>query len=175
VVWGGSFALEVLALPNPTDMGTFGSESGTVNLSFTPTGLDTLAARMYVRTPAFPGSFAIFLGLFANTSGWAVGVDGSGNWVVTQDQGNQPDLTTTVPMPLDAWVCMELIVDPPGVSNPMGRLRLKADNVTILDVAPVTFTTPTIMDVGLVRAPGNVTSHVFIDDVVLANQPIGCE
>lgn len=173
--FGGSFSLDVTSQPNMVDLGVFQSENATVGLTLTPTGLDTLAARFYVRTATNPGAYALFMALFANTSGWAVGVDGSGNWVVTQDQGNSADLTTNKAMPLGQWVCVELIVDPPGVMNPAGRLRLLTDGSTIIDTAPSTFTAPTIFDVGLVRSPGTVASRVFIDDVVLANQPIGCE
>jgi hypothetical protein len=173
--FGGSFALDVTSQPNMVDLGVFQSENATVGWTMTPTGLSTLATRFYVRTATNPGSYTLFLGLFANTSGWAVGVDGAGHWVVTQDQGNSPDLTTSVAMPFGQWVCVELIVDPPGVMNPAGRVRLLTDGSTIIDTAPATFTAPTIFEVGLVRSPGTVASRVFIDDVVLANQPIGCE
>jgi hypothetical protein len=173
--FSGSFALDVTSQPNMVDLGVFQSENATVGLNMTPTGLPTLAARAYVRTATNPGSYALFMALFANTAGWAVGVDGSGHWVVTQDQGNSPDLTTNVTMPLGQWVCVELIVDPPSVMNPAGRLRLLTDGSPIIDTTPSSFTAPTLFDVGLVRSPGNVSSQVFIDDVVLANQPIGCE
>jgi hypothetical protein len=166
--WAGSYSLDVT--------GTAGSNGhAELGKNLTPLGLSTLSLRAYVSSASVPASYTLFLALFNGTKGWAVGGDGSGNWVVTQDSGTLADLTTNVPVPVNQWVCVELITNPPSAMFLAGRVRLFTDGNLILDATPGDFTAPTELDVGLVRSPAGQTPHVYVDDVALANAPIGCE
>lgn len=168
-VWGGLYSLDATAPSSG------GSTNAFLAKSFNNLAPVTLAARMYVRTLPSQPAFTLFLGLFVGTNGYSVGVDGSGNWVVSQNQGASPDVHSSTPVPGNQWVCLEMVLDFPAAGYPAGHVRVYTDGTKILDFIPATLSFPNELDVGLVRAPGTAASKAWVDDVALALSPIGCE
>ncbi len=175
VAFRGAFSLSASTAANLAADGGFSSVSGYVEKDFTQLSPATLAARVYLYAPAAPGNFAVFMALFEQLNGFAVGTDNLNRYVVTQDQGNNPDQHSTVPLPLNRWVCVELVVDFSSVATPLGRVQLFSDSQPVLDFQPSVPTLANEFDVGMLRSPGDVPVELFFDDVVLATQRIGCE
>lgn len=171
----GAFSLHGNGPLNALDGGTFASSNATIDHLFTIPTPEHLYARAFVFSPTTPGSFALFLALFRDTTGFAVGTNSVNRWVIAQDQGASPDKTSTVDFVLNSWHCIELALDYPSQTTPAGRARLFLNGTTILDFTPATLPDLTSLQVGLVRAPGNVNTQLFIDDVALALEPIGCQ
>ena len=168
--FNGLYSAEALSPVNPGD-GNYPSTYAFLAKSFrltTPPAM--VAARVYLNSPQKPGSFENVLGLFNGTLGWGVGADSSGNWVIAQDYAMNPDIGSKIPFPFGRWVCVELRVD-----YGAGRVQVYADGQLVVDGAYAVATVPTELDVGAVRSAGMTASDLFLDDAVLATQPIGCE
>jgi hypothetical protein len=104
----------------------------------------------------------------------AAGGNNTGDWVITDDDGNGPtiDHQSTAPTPaVGTWTCVELVYTFP----PDSRIELFVDDTLVLDTVP-SDVAPAFTDfqVGVGRA--DMTGmQVFVDDVVIADHRIGCE
>ena len=76
-----------------------------------------------------------------------------------------------------AWVCFEFVVAIEGSGT--GRVTLYQDNVPILDQTTVTLDPGDppydAFDLGYTSTPGTQAQDVYVDDLVLAKERVGCE
>jgi hypothetical protein len=130
----------------------------------------TLSARYYVYLESNPGGYALFWSEFNGNAGYSVGIDSSGNWVITQDMATNPDLHSTTAVTFNTWHCVEMQVD-----YPAGQIQLFVDGTQVIGTTPTAYTVPNQLLGGLTRAPGSVAAEVWFDDVAFAPHYIGCE
>jgi hypothetical protein len=164
----GKFAFDGQSLATSTT-----STDAEVEIDPTLGSPSLLSARFYVYAESYPGGYALFYSAFGGTGdnfGYAVGVDGSQNWVITQDQANSPDLHSTLAMTYNAWHCVELVVDYGG-----NKIELDVDGTAVIMTQPTMLTVPNVIYGGLPRAPSGVASRIWFDDFALASHRIGCE
>jgi hypothetical protein len=135
------------------------------------TSAPVVSARAYVFAPSAPGNYSSMLALIPTGGYLSLATDQNNKLAVTEKSG--PDHISGTSMPLNKWVCLELLVDLSGGGN--GHVRLYADQVLQIDFVPALPPVPlSALRVGLVRAAGNVAADVFVDDVALATSYIGC-
>jgi len=171
-VHGGSFALETKVDPAAADGG-----NAAPALMLPPQSTGVLAVRQWIALDATLRDFNIVVEMWntATLEYVAVGGNNSANWVVTEDPGTGAvDHQTGVPTPgLDVWTCVEVVYafTPPGAP----RLELYVNDAMVFDDAS-TYTTPSFDEVrvGITRADMTGFS-LFTDDVVIADQRIGCQ
>jgi hypothetical protein len=163
----GSFALDAQTM---TYSATTDAE---VEQPVTVTAPALIAARFYTYAESDPGSYALFYGQWGGSSdldGYAVGVDSLDSWVVTQDQGINPDLMSTVTMTFNTFHCVELTIDYVG-----NQLELDVDGTAVIKTAPTMLTVPKDLEFGFVRNPATAAARVWVDDFAIATHRIGCE
>lgn len=171
-VHGGSFALETRVGPAANDGG---NAMATLTLPRQSTG--ALAVRQWIDLDVTLDNFNIVaeLGNADALAYVAAGGNNSANWVMTEDPGTGAvDHQTSVPTPaLDVWTCVELVYafTPPGAP----RVELYVNDAMVLDDSSA-YTTPSFDEVrvGITRADMTGFS-LFTDDVVIADQRIGCQ
>ncbi len=125
---------------------------------------------MYAPQPMIGFDAVLQLGL-PSTGYLLVAGDSVGNWVVDEDVDlNIYDNYSSDPAPVGVWTCIELDFNYP----PSGHFQLFVNDVSEVDVlsqdpAPAY----TEISVGVIRAEP-AGWDVFVDDVVVAQQHIGC-
>lgn len=140
-----------------------------------PRSAGVLAVRQWINTPVTLTDYNLILRI--KTAGdmnyTSVGGNNAGEWVISEYRNGSPTVDTpagvATPM-LDTWVCVELVFT--FGSSP--TVQLLVDDVKLLEVLAET-PSPTYdqVEVGIIR--GALTGfHIFVDDVVIATQPIGC-
>ena len=120
-------------------------------------------------------TYEMALELGRGTSGQVVGIDGSGDWVVTQNQGVDDDLKTGAPAAIGKWACVELAVDFSGGAATPIQLFVDSTPLPFLTGVPAVKVQDNQLSIGVVRTPGNVALQVYVDDVAVAPTRIGCE
>lgn len=171
-VHGGSFALETRVDPAAMDGG-----NALAAVMLAPQSTRALAVRQWINLGVELRNFNIVVELrnTATNEYVAVGGNNSANWVATEDPGTGAvDHQTGVATPgLDVWTCVELVYvfTPPS----MPRLELYVNDMMVLDDASV-YTTPEVDEVRIGIARADLTGFsLFTDDVVIADQRIGCQ
>ena len=171
-VHDGTFALETRVDPAAMDGG-----NAAAAVMLAPQSTGALAVRQWINLGAVLRDFNIVVEMrnTATNEYVAAGGNNSANWVSTEDPGTGAvDHQTGVATPaLDVWTCVELVYvfTPPS----MPRLELYVNDTMVLDDASV-YTTPEFDEVrvGIARADQTGFS-LFTDDVVIADQRIGCQ
>lgn len=166
---GGTRSLEA------TVPGTASSGNGTPVAPIGSHSSGVLAVREWVNATVAIENFDLVLGVgdAAIDNYTTVGGDNVADWVVSEARAgdSQPtDSSSTTPTTANTWVCVELVFTfgtPP-------RSQVFVNNVQVLSTNSITPSpTFTHLRVGAVRGD-NLGFHVFVDDVVVATQRIGC-
>ncbi|HTL31875.1 MAG TPA: hypothetical protein VL326_02055 [Kofleriaceae bacterium] len=146
--------------------------AGTV-YRFNSTSTGTLAVREWINQPVPMINFDLVMILRQQQRYLSVGADGLGNWIVTEQVPSVGlyDHKTTIAAPgVNAWVCVELVVH---LSSPRS-FQVYSNGALILDEA-FNETTPAYTEVSIGVSRADMAGYeVFVDDVVLAPQRIGC-
>lgn len=136
----------------------------------------SLALRMWISLAGAFDDFTI-AGVFRNTATpqyLTVGGDAD-VWVANDNNANDSlrDHRSTAALPaLDTWTCVELVLDFPGASP--ARVRVLVDDAVVID-RPPNDQAPAYDQIRLgVERAGVPSVEVFIDDVAIATQRIGC-
>lgn len=171
-VHGGSFALETRVDPAAMDGG-----NAAPAITFSPQSTGVLAVRQWLNLDAVLRDFNIVVELrnTATNEYVALGGNNSANWVSTEDPGTGAvDHQTGVATPgLDVWTCVELVYvfTPPS----MPRVELYVNDTMVLDDASA-YLTQELDEVRVGIARADMTGFsLFTDDVVIADQRIGCQ
>jgi hypothetical protein len=129
-----------------------------------------LSTRFYVFAVTQVGGTDMLGWSGATGDALVVGIDGSGNWTLTE---NNRGHNAAAVVPSGRWLCVELEVDLPPTRN----LRLFVDGAPVIDQAMlvVSATSYDKLAAGVVAVRTSATPELFIDDVAVANQHIGCE
>lgn len=163
----GAYALEA-SEPLQTSSGT--KAEATVPLAGQSTGM--LAVREWIDAPQPLVGFACVDQVQAMNRYLLVCGDNSGNWVVSEAYPSNLDDHHGLAGPsVDTWTCVELDF----TFGAPGHLQLYADDVLVVDAAasdPAPMYTQ--FNAGVPHA-ANAGFHVFVDDVVIARQHIGCQ
>jgi hypothetical protein len=162
-----------------------GHVTGTTSNSFaaldekvTATANVTYSIRAYVYSSAPIGTGGYVFSWFASDgTGYAVGTGTDSNWLIN-DNGNKYTASTA---PLAGhWQCVEGTLEEPPAAGQPATLSLYIDDTMILSHTTVVATSSLIVavEVGItaagVAADGGAIGDVFIDDVAIAPQHIGC-
>ena len=153
-----------------------GSNDSTESLihSFAPASSGLLALRTFLYTEDPPGDFDLYFFFDSETNpSYSVGGASGGNWVVTHPSVGA-DLHGPDAVPLGRWVCVELRLTISS-SGPNGRVQLLVDGATEIDTPYDT--SGTMIDAvtyGIARDTGAQPWSVWLDDLVVATAPIGC-
>ncbi len=173
-VRGGRFALESTVLASATPDGT---QAPALTIQARTSGI--LAVRAWLNSPEPLINFDLVLSFVHQSSPQYVslGGDGNGHWTSTED-GSPAGLTNHMTSNaddaiIDHWTCVELVYA--FLSGTAAHIQAFADNSLVLDADAVD-PTPIFDDVlvGIPRADKG-GYHVFVDDVVVADQRIGCD
>ena len=166
---GGARSLEA-TVPN-----TGSSGNGAAVAPIGPFSSGTLAVREWVNATVPIENFDLVSGFGdANVKNYTtVGGDNVGNWVISEARtGNTmpTDSSSTTPTTANTWVCVELVFT--FGSTP--HTEVFVNDTQVLSTNSIT-PSPTFsyVRVGAVRGD-NLGFHVFVDDVVVATQRIGC-
>jgi hypothetical protein len=133
-----------------------------------------LATRAWVYGPVSIQNFDLVLGLSdaANNNYTVVGGDNSVNWVGSEVRasGSPIDFSSTMQTTANQWLCVELVF----MFGATPHYDVYVDGTQVLSKNALT-PSPTYntLRVGAVRAD-NIGFHVFIDDVAVATQRVGC-
>lgn len=137
----------------------------------------TLAVRAWFHLARPLERFSLVLGFQNRGSGQyiMVGGDNDGEWVSTENTASQMlrDHHSERATPLvGAWTCVELVFTFPQAGG--SRIQLFVDEVAVLD-EPGGDASPAYTEivVGGVRLE-QAGAHLYVDDVVIARQRIGC-
>jgi hypothetical protein len=134
-----------------------------------------LSVRLWLYAQTTPGRYGLFLGLRKNgTANLNLGTNQNNMIAMTVNDGNQPDVVSTTALPLGQWVCVQLRVDYPTTTPSQGRVRVFLNKATVLDFVPNPLVSDGIVQVGVVRAPGDDPLVMFEDDVVAAYEDTPC-
>jgi hypothetical protein len=131
-----------------------------------------LALRANVLTPAPLAKYSMVLALYdAQNDGFAIGGDDQGTWVVTEDQARAPDHHgNQLPTTANQWHCVELVIDAAG------QVSAYVDgDVAVPPFARQSAVAYSRLHVGIERTIVTGGIDVYVDDVALAAQRIGCE
>jgi hypothetical protein len=132
---------------------------------------EVVAARAYVLAPTAIGNYSAILSFRQGSKYFSVDTDQSNRWTISEQGVDHP---SGIGMPLNKWVCVELVVDYSGGGN--GHVRLYANSTLMVDFIPASARMPfTTMQVGMVRGAGNVDGRIYVDEVALAPGMIGCQ
>jgi len=128
---------------------------------------------IYSEDPIVHYDLFIDLSDLNNNNYVAVGGDTDATWAISEYRDGAPetiDQSSGVPTSMGRWICVELVytfANPPTV-------QVSIDATTVLSVNGITpITTFDNLRVGATRGSPD-GFHVFVDDVVVATQPIGC-
>jgi len=181
----GAYAMRLWAGTNPSVGGVVKASTANVNAYVPAMTTGAFVYRFYVYVPAVlvtdtslaklahrdPLSFPEDVNLKVVNGG---GVD---RWRINVDNAvaNDASFDSAAPVPIGRWTCLEWSL----TIGHVGRLTLSADGATVIDVAEDTVGTMAAgyddARVGISYSPGTVVQQVFVDDVALATQKIGCE
>jgi hypothetical protein len=165
-----------LGLEATVDAAATDDSAAAPTLRFPAITTGTLATRIWFNLDAPLEAFNLLV-VFRNhqTGRYATaGGNNPGNWVATeQTPGGLFDHNSTIATPpLATWTCVELVYTFPGPQA--GRIQLYVDDVAVVDV-PANDATAAFTEVQVGIARGDEAGfHVFVDDVVIAEQRIGC-
>jgi hypothetical protein len=135
----------------------------------------TLSVRLWLYAQTTPGRYGLFLGLRKNGSAnLNLGTNQNNMIAMTVNDGSQPDVISATALPLMQWVCVQLRVDYPTTTPSQGRVRVYLGKTQVLDFVPASLVSDGIVQVGLVRAPGDDALALFEDDVVAAYEDTPC-
>ena len=164
----GVYAAHGVAQLNPID-GGYTEDYATLDATFTPQNEVWLRAYVYFTKTAV---YEMALRLGKGTAEQVVGIDGSGDWVVTQNNGVDDDLKTGAPAAIGKWVCIEL-----GVQTVANSVQLFVDSTAMPFLTGVTAVKAqdSQLSVGIARTPGTPALQILVDDVAVAPTRIGCE
>ena len=132
-----------------------------------------LAARAWVYAPVPIENFDLVLGLSdsSNNNYTVVGGDTSVNWVGSEVRasGSPIDFSSATPTSANQWLCVELVF-----TFAVPHYDVYVDGTQVISRTALT-PSPTYntVRVGAVRAD-NIGFHVFVDDVAVATQRVGC-
>lgn len=165
----GTFALEAQVGPDDQDAG----EASLVR-AIPPHSTGVLAARLWINLAAPLRYFNLVFDFRAQAGEYVtIGGDNNGNWVSTENDGTIAfdHLTTTPTPPLDTWTCVELVYS----FTPSTRIQFYVNDGIVLD-APSVHDAPSLDEVriGVTRAD-MLGFTVYVDDLAVATQRIGCE
>jgi hypothetical protein len=137
-------------------------------------GTSDLTLRFYAYASALPGQFGLLAEIFRNSdnSAFSVGTNGAGAWVISEVMpgGAATDHISTTLFTANTWHCVET------QATAAGRVKLWIDNAPVVDVASVNGVVQyDVVQVGYPRVPTGATAQVWVDDVAIAPQRIGCE
>jgi len=143
---------------------------------FNSTSTGTLAVREWINQPVPMINFDLVMSLRQSPRYLSVGANSLGNWVMTENvpmpapMAGLHDHITTIPAPpVDTWVCVELVVQ---LSSQ--KFQVYANGALIIDdILHEAMPAYTEVSVGATRAD-MAGYEVFVDDVVIAPQRIGC-
>jgi hypothetical protein len=168
-VHGGRYALD--ANVPPTTM----TEFSTVFLDIPLQTSGVIATRQWIFAPATLAGFDEVVGLFDKTTMtqyFVFGCDNNANWTATERSAISgiDDHIGTTPCVTNVWTCVELVY-----SFETRHALMYIDSALVLD-AMVQDPSPRFNDieVGVVRA-NMVGFHLYVDDVIIADQRIGCQ
>lgn len=140
---------------------------------FNATSSGTLAVREWINQPVPMIDFDLVVSLRQMQRYLSVGANSLGNWVATENvpgDGLYDHITTIPAPPINTWVCVEVVVQ---FSAPP-RFQVYANGALILDDM-LNEMTPSYTDVSVGAARADMAGYeVFVDDVVVAPQRIGC-
>jgi hypothetical protein len=155
---------------NTVDGGGTASEAAAVGRQFGSDGAGVVATRAYYYLTNPLGNYGSILWLAGNGLSGA-GATPFGTWYL-DDPAGEHDAAAMVP--IGRWFCLEELIEP-GASGAPSRVRLFVDGSTVFDLQSALSGPVTDLWLGLVRGPGDSTQEVYVDDVVVAAQRIGCE
>jgi hypothetical protein len=171
-VRSGAFALEAHVAPAPAD-----GDRAAPLLRIPTRSTGVLAARQWINLGLPLRDFNVVL-QFDNigTAQYATATGNfSSQWVSTEgsNAGQTDHHSTIATPPLDTWTCVELVVSfaDPGPR----RIEIYVNGARIIDVTPLD-PAPAYdaFRVGIPR--GDMAGfHIFVDDVAVADQRIGCD
>jgi hypothetical protein len=172
-IHGGSFALDA-------DVPTGGQDhAASPVLTFAARSTGTLAVREWINAAQLIQNFNVVLVLPNDQTGQfvTVGGDDAGNWVSSDNTAGNVLLdhrSTVATAPLDQWTCVELVFTFPQNATP-ARIQVFINEAAVLDQSS-NDPSPVYNGVGVgIPRADNGGFHVFTDDVVIADQRIGCQ
>lgn len=136
-----------------------------------------IAVRQWIN-PASPlSSFSLVAALLDDNGAYiTAGGNNDGKWVATEEGGaGQFDYHTEVRTPPEnTWTCVELLFTFPQLGEP-ARIQIFVDDAEVLSIAAADPAPEyTQVQVGVARS-GRPGFHVFVDDVVIATERVGCD
>jgi hypothetical protein len=149
------------------------SSAANVYLDIPRRSTGMIAVRMWVSTPQPLINFdSILVVIDPGAQYVAVGADTNGTWTVTETvMTSLVDVRGTTSLPIDTWTCVELDYRFPDSGN---SFELFVDDA-IAVASNTSIVTPSFTRVVVGIARADIAGyHVFIDDVVIATQHIGC-
>ena len=168
----GAFALEATFSSSATNDG-----AAAPALRFPPVTTGMLATRIWINlaSPLQEFSLVTVFRNHLNDRYASAGGNNTADWVSTEESasGLTDHHSTTPTPPLATWTCVELVYTFPTVPTP-GRIQVFVDDAAVVDVT-ADDTAPAFTEVMIGIARGDEGGfHVFVDDVVIADQRIGC-
>lgn len=163
----GAFVLDANSPPNAVSL------QASANYHFAVRSTGVLAGRFYFQLQTPLANYSSMIGFYDGDDDYvAIGGDEDANWVASEEStaGGLMDLRTTIATPpTGSWNCAELVY-----TFAPAQLQLFVNGTAVIDV-PSTVSGASFlrMLIGITRADA-VGFHVLIDDVVLADQRIGC-
>ncbi|HEY5921719.1 MAG TPA: hypothetical protein VIV11_08610, partial [Kofleriaceae bacterium] len=138
-----------------------------------PQSTGVIAMRSWIYATTLFTRFDEVSGLYNTaTQYFVVGCDDLNHWSATEssDQTGIVDHLTSVPCAPQLWYCVELVYDLSA-----RRASVFVDDAVVVDIAVVDPAPQfTRLETGASRADA-AGFRVFVDDVVIANQRIGCQ
>jgi hypothetical protein len=130
-----------------------------------------LALRMWVKPLKALNNSGMITRLFniQNTFGFQIGGDVNGNWFIAQDLGTSPFGNSSIPIGINQWTCVELVITGSAV-----QLFLDDSVSPAIDMVPKNPTAYTDLHVGVEWAPKGVPVDVWIDDVAFGTSRLHC-
>lgn len=155
---------------NMVDGGGTVSQAAAVGRQFGNAGGGTVDVRAYYYLTAPLGNYGSLLWLGGN------GLSGTGStplgtWYLSDPAGEHDAADM---LPIGRWFCLEQLIEPAGAGQP-SRVRLFVDGNAVFDLQSPLTGPVTDLWLGLVRGPGDSAQEVYVDDVIVASQRVGCE
>jgi hypothetical protein len=158
----GNFALHAVAQKSDLSGNWFMTLDENLNALSPPWGL-----RVYLQATDALDDYTLGVALYSGNDTLAIGGE-TGDWLVDEDfPSNGIDHTTTAPISLGQWVCVELVHD--GT-----QIHLYTDGSEQAAFSPGITTSYDSMSLGLVRWASPADTELFFDDFVLAKSRVGC-